>query len=270
MSIDRIQAHEHLHFDGAFWLETEGSQLGRWFATAPRSHVSSETGGWLALSGEPWVGFNVGCVLDSPVATSLFTRYAESVGDLPGVLVVEKVTPEIFELAERVGAWHVGEIPLMVFDEETAPLTTSSVAVRQISTLADLTPTIVLVAASFSMNVQACLDLFEPMLEDPNAGIWVAEKNGHIVGAVLGLRAGSIVGLHCLVTAKECRGQGVASSLVCQLMTRQLSSGARHFFFHAVGSRRHFSEAIGYRLAGIPHGFVINGGRNSPGHREDG
>ena len=255
---DEARAHDHLGLDGTFWLETEGAQLARWFATAPKSRVSSEIGGWLALSGEPWVGFNVGCVLHSPGATTLFSQYVEGIGGLPGVLIVEKITPEVLELAERVGARHLGELPLMLFDEESAPVTTIPMDVRAITTLADLTPTAVLVAASFSMNLQACLDLFEPMLEDPHAAIWVAEKDGHIVSAVLSMRTGGLVGLHYPVTSIEHRGQGVAGSLVRHVMAHEMSRDTRRFFLHTTGRGRRFAEGIGYRPAGLPHGFVVN------------
>lgn len=252
-------AHEHLALDGAFWLETEGAQLSRWFATAPNSSVSLEAGGWIALSGEPWIGFNVACVLHSPGAASLFVRYASSLADQPGTIFVETVTPEIFELAEHVGARHVGETPLMVFDEAAAPLQTDSVVVRHITTSADLTPTVVLIAECFSMNVQACIDLFEPMLEEPNAGIWVAERDRHIVSAVMSLRMGSIVGLHCLATAREYRGQGIGRSLVRQLIARQMANDARRFFLHTTAEGRRFAEGIGCRPAGFPHTFILNG-----------
>jgi N-acetylglutamate synthase-like GNAT family acetyltransferase len=255
---DGSRAHEHLELDGTFWLETAGAHLGRWFSNSPKSDVSLDTGGWIARSGEPWIGFNVACVLDSPRATALFERYASAVGDLPGVVIVEQATREIFELAERIGARHIGELPFMVFDKETAPSDEDSVDVRQIATLADLTPTVVLIAESFSMNVQACLDLFEPMLKDPNAAIWVAEKDGRIIAAVMILRIGSIVGLHCLATSQQYRGQGVARSLVCQLMTRQMSMGTRRFFLHTTARGLRFAEAIGYRPVKFPHGFVIN------------
>jgi len=248
--------------DTAFWLETEGAQLSHWFARAPKSHVSLETGGWIALSGEPWIGFNVACVLDSPRATSLFIRYTSSLANQPGTVLVETVTPDILELAERVGARHFGEIPLMIFDEETPPLAKGSVEIHEITTLAELTPTVVLIAGSFSMNLQACIDLLEPMLEGPNAAIWVAERSGHIVSAVMCLRMGSNAGLHCLATAKEDRGQGVARSLVSQLMARTMASDTRRFFLFSAGGRR-FAESIGYRPVGFPHGFVINDDQNA-------
>ena len=255
---DGTRAHEHLELDESFWLETAGAQLSRWFARAPRSHVSLDAGGWIALSGEPWTGFNAACVLDSPYATSLFIRYAASLADLPGVLIVEKMTHEILELAERVGARDIGELPLMVYDREAAPKANETVDVRQITTLADLTPTVVLIAGSFSMNLQACVDLFEPILADSNASIWVAEKDRQITSAVMSLRMDSIVSLHCLATSKEYRGQGVAHSLVSQLMASQMSSGIRRFFLHTNPSGRNFMEGIGYRPVGFPHGFVIN------------
>jgi GNAT superfamily N-acetyltransferase len=256
---DASPSLEHLELDGTFWLETAGTQLGPWFSSAPNSYVSLETEGWIALSGEPWIGFNVGCVLDSPRASSLFTRYAARVGDLPGVLIVEQVTREIFELAKRIGARHVGEVPFMVFDEETAPSGKDPVSMRQITTLADLTPTVVLIAESFSMNLQACLDLLEPTLEDPNAAIWVAEKDSRIASAVMSWRTGSLVGLHCLATSKEYRGQGVAHSLVCQVMARQMSGGVRRFFHHVTPLGRRFAESVGYHPVAFPHAFLING-----------
>ena len=260
---DRTQAHEHLELDGVFWLETEGAQLSRWFARSPRSHVALEAGGWIALSGEPWFGFNVACVLDSPRASSLFIRYAASLSDQPGIVIVEKVTPAILELAQRADARHLGEIPLMAFDEESVPSVGYSVAVRQIVTLADLTPTVVLIAGAFSMNLQACLDLFEPTLEDPNATIWVAEQDGRIISALMSLRIGSIVGLHCLATSKEYRGQGISRSLVCQVMGDQMSRGIRRFFLHTTPLGRRFAESIGYRPVGFPHGFVVNDDHNA-------
>jgi hypothetical protein len=244
-----------------------GAQLGAWFSGASNSYVSLETEGWITLSGEPWMGFNVACVLDSPRATSLFKRYAARVGDRPGVLIVEQVTREVLELAERMGARHVGEISFMVFDEETAPSGKDLVAVRQITTLADLTPTVVRIAESFSMNLQACLDLLEPTLENPNAAIWVAEKDSQITSAVMSWRTGSIVGLHCLATSKGYRGRGIAHSLVCQLMARQMSDGVRRFFLHAASSGRRFAEGIGYHPVALPHAFLINDHPNTSGFR---
>ena len=260
---DRSRAREHLELDGVFWLETAGAQLERWFGRAPRSHASTEAGGWIALSGEPWVGFNVACVLDSPRSDALFMRYAERLRDLPGVVIAERVTHEILEIAERLRARDVGEIPFMVFDKETPPTSPRAVEVSRVTALADLTPTVVLIADAFSMNVQACLDVFEPTLGDPNAAIWTATKDGRLVSAMMTLRVGNIVGLHCLATSDEIRGRGIAHSLVCQVMERHMSSGTRRFFLHTTDQGRRFAEAVGYRAVVLPHTFVINEDANT-------
>jgi hypothetical protein len=183
------RASERLQLDGAFWLETMGTQLTQWFTMTPASHVSVDLGGWIALSGEGWSGFNVCCVLDHPRAAPLFEHYAMTISHLPALLLVEKVTPEILESAAHIDARNIGDISLMTWDDEDVPLSVdSSVVVRQITTLAELTPTTVLVSGSLSINLQACVDVFEPMLDDANAAIWVGEKDGHIVSAAISLR----------------------------------------------------------------------------------
>jgi citrate lyase synthetase len=96
----------------------------------------------------------------------------------------------------------------------------------------------------------------------------VAEKDNRIVSALMSWRTGSIVGLHCLATSREYRGQGVARSFVCEVMARQSSSGARRFFLHTTPRGRQFAEGIGYRPAGLPHGFAINDNDNTSTFRD--
>ena len=184
--------------------------------------------------------------------------YAESLRDLPGIVIAERVTDEILQIAEHVRARDIGVLPFMVFDKKTPPSAQRAVEVRRVAALADLTPTVVLIADAFSMNLQACLDVFEPALGDPNATLWVAMKDGRIVSAMMTLSLGGIVGLHYLATSDECRGQGIACSLVCQVMERHMSSGIRRFFLHTTDQGRRFAEAIGYRAVVLPHAFVIN------------
>jgi len=96
-----------------------GAQVVEGFSKAPASRVRVDDGGWLALTGEPLADLNMGGIMAGSSAPALLEDYVAEAGELPAVLRVEQPTTDLLERAQQLGAQHVGEIPLMVWEDRS-------------------------------------------------------------------------------------------------------------------------------------------------------
>ncbi|HVA07524.1 MAG TPA: GNAT family N-acetyltransferase [Acidimicrobiales bacterium] len=252
-------ADRQLRFHGSIWLQEMGTHLAEWFSCVPGYRHSKDGDGWIALSGEDYAGFNVGCVLDRPDASAVFDRYSDMIGPLPAAIVVERLTPSVLSQADQVGARHIGQIPFMAREAGGSRQPESvAVDVQPAANLGDVTPAAVLFADSFSANLQACINMFEPMLNNPSTTLWLGEIEGEVISTAVALHSGTTVGIYCLATTRPLRRQGHAGALVRGIMASQLSTGARSFYLHTTSLERNFSEEIGFKPVAWHDVFLLN------------
>ena len=110
--------------------------------------------------------------------------------------------------------------------------------------------------ASWLSNKQP--DVFRAWVDDPDSKVFVAVRDGAIVG-VGSITQGGYIGLNYV--APEERFAGVSRAMLAHLESEAQRAGLARVVLTSTATARRFYEAVGYRLR---HGEVISDGSSLP------
>jgi GNAT superfamily N-acetyltransferase len=217
---------------GQVWLKTMGEQVTSLFGSSPRSHTSIDEGGWLSLSGEPLADLNMACVFSGPTAGTRLNEYVDAVNraEVPVIVILEEPSDELLSEAARLGATHVGNIPIMLWQDGLIPERTRNGEARIARDDAERTAAIEVMAEAFSLDRAICKVVMSPILESHNVACWIYERDHAVVGAGIGIRSGDIVGVYSMATQEHFQRTGIGKTILSSMMSNYLDEGVASFY----------------------------------------
>ena len=244
---------------GRTLLKTMGEQVTYLFGTAPRSHTSIDEGGWLGLSGEPLADLNMACVFSGPNSGVQLDEYvgAANRAEVPVIVMLEESSDELLAEAARLGATHVGNIPIMSWQDGSIPELTSDGEARIAVEDVERTAAIQAMAEAFSLDLAMCKVVMQPILESHDVTCWICDRGDVVAGAGIGIRSEDIVGVYCMATKERFQRRGIGKTILTSMMSNYLGEGVTSFCLGTSPAGFRLYEQLGYATIANPAAVVV-------------
>lgn len=245
---------------GRAWLKTTGEQVTSLFCPSPRSHTSIDDGGWLGLSGEPLADLNMTCVFSGPTASVRLNEYVDTANgaEVPVIVMLEEPAEELITEAAALGAAHVGNIPVMVWQNGVLPERAKVDQTRIAMNDEERTAAIEVMAKAFSLDLAICTIVMLQILEGHNVTCWIYEHDNHVVvGAGIGIRSDDIVGVYNMATQEHLQRKGIGKNILSSMMSNCFDEGVASFYLGASPAGLHLYEQLGYETIANPAAAAV-------------
>nr|WP_249318896.1 GNAT family N-acetyltransferase [Pseudoalteromonas sp. BDTF-M6] len=138
-------------------------------------------------------------------------------------------------------------LPLSVSDyppTSDKPITSAKLVVRNITRVEEVSSWIEVVNDAFGYRVDA--RAIAPLLECEQAQLYVGVWAGEVVASALLYYTGEVVGLHQVALKQTHQGQGLAKSMMQDLLRLAVASGAQYMVLQASAAGRPLYENLGF------------------------
>ena len=243
--------------EGSALLMNCGRDLEAVFRGGPNAVVRIDAHGWLGLTGEAGCAdLNMAAVVHG-ASPALVGDYIGEIRDrgLEAILIVEQDSPELETAAEGLGLPKVGAVPVMLWQNQPAPVPNGRFKVRMADE-ADVPTTNQLVASAFSLDEEKVQRALPPSLVKSGADIWIVEDEGEMLGTGMFVRRGDHVGIYCMATPERSQRRGVGRAVLDTAIAHYLEHGAKVFTLEATEAGFHLYEQVGFVTVATPSVFV--------------
>lgn len=242
-----------------------GRDVERVFGHAPNGHCAIEDHGWLGMSGEKGTADLNMCFVARSADPSVVERYVKEIEsrDLSAIMIIDEEAPELVKAGEALGWIAVGEVPVMVWEDGPAVSASDRFTVR-VATRGEHEDVCRLVAQGFSLDEDTVIRAMPRSVQDV-AELWVAERDGELVGTGTLVRSGDHVGVYSMATPERNQRQGIGRAVLESAMAHHLADGAKTFTLEATEAGYRLYEQLGYKTVATPTVLVAGESTQFPG-----
>jgi ribosomal protein S18 acetylase RimI-like enzyme len=252
--------------DSSALLMRCGHDVEKIFGQSPRASVHVNDHGWLGLTGERGsADLNMAAVIRS-APTSLVEDYVRTIRDLglDAILIVDVDAPDLVAAAEGLGLQAVGAVPVMVWENQPVPMSSSGYTVR-VATKDDIPVICCLVASAFSLDEDMVKRALPASVLDAGAEIWLVEDGDEPLGTGTFVPTDDHVGVYSMATPERSQRRGVGRAVLDTAIAHYVKQGAKTFTLEATEAGFHLYEQVGFVTAATPTVFVIGASTQFPG-----
>jgi ribosomal protein S18 acetylase RimI-like enzyme len=218
----------------------------RLWAGSGRHEVDED--GWLALSGERNVNYNLACCLSASTDV-LADRYLQPLLELgkPGIIMLGGPGLATAQKLVDAGWVSVGALPLMIL-EATDGASPAEVGPRPLS-LAELPLARQLLADTYGLDDSTAVAAVpDRAAEDGDLSAWGLFEGDHLVTAVTVAVEDGLAVVWSMATRPECQGRGYGRRLLEPVLRHHFDRGATGSLLHSSVAGERLYRSLGYAV----------------------
>jgi ribosomal protein S18 acetylase RimI-like enzyme len=242
-----------------------GRDVEKVFGAAPNAMCRVDEHGWLGLSGEAGAAdLNMAAVVRG-ADPSLVEEYIDDIRGrgLDAILIVDEDAPELDAAAEALGLPKVGNVPIMVWENQPPPVPSTRYQARIIEGT-DVPIAAELAASAFSLDLEKVTRVLQPEITKVS-DIWVVEDDGEPLGMGMFVHSGDHVGIYTMSTPERSQRRGVGRAVLDNAMAHYVDRGATTFTLEATEAGYHLYEQVGFATVATPPVYVTAPSTQFPG-----
>jgi GNAT superfamily N-acetyltransferase len=246
---------------GTLW-QAMGEATALYFRDAPSYEAWLTPSAWLAMSGEPLPGLNIGLVAGDASSADLLSeivRRARAKKVPAMVFLAGTAATALSPFAVELGLAQVATLPLMTQLEDRGSPPPSAYTVEPITTEAGLADSHRLVAMAFDTSLEGMSRAVGPrVLDAPGTTLFLAHDDHRAVSTLTTVQAGPLVGIFSMATLPEAQRKGAGAAVLEHAMAHHRRRGARLFYLVASAAGRPLYARLGFETAAEVSVFIAS------------